>query len=137
MQTLSPADLNKFEFNPLDAIKTWPEKIAPLMKVGKMTLNRMPDNFFEETEQSVFSPANMVPGVKPSEDRLLQGRLFSYFDTQRYRVGPNFQQLPINRPVAKAANYNQNGALSARGQNSEVNYQPRAPMGSPSPIVLV
>ena len=129
VQTMAPGDLDKFEFNPLDATKTWPEKIAPMVKVGKMTLNRMPENFFEETEQSAFSPGNLVPGIEPSEDRLLQGRLFSYFDTQRYRVGSNFQQLPINRPIAKAANYNQNGALSARGQNSDVNYQPSSADG--------
>ena len=73
VQVLDPTELDKFDFNPLDATKIWPEAIAPLRKVGRMTLNRIPDNFFEVTEQSAFSPGNLVPGVEASEDRLLQG----------------------------------------------------------------
>jgi len=124
VQTIDPADLDKFDFNPLDATKVWPETVAKLQKVGRMTLNKVPDNFFETTEQSAFSPGNLVPGVEASEDRLLQGRLFSYFDTERHRIGPNFQQLAVNRPQAMAANYNQGGAMSMRGTKSDVNYQP-------------
>jgi catalase len=124
VQMINPQDLDKFDFNPLDATKTWPETMAKMVKVGTMTLNKMPKNFFEETEQSAFSPGNLVPGIEASEDRLLQGRLFSYFDTERFRLGGNFQQLPVNRPLTAAANYNQNGALSQRGQHGDVNYQP-------------
>jgi catalase len=124
VQMMSPEDLDKFDFNPLDATKIWPEKLIPARKVGKMTLNKMPENFFEETEQSAFAPGNLVPGIEASEDRLLQGRLFAYFDTQRYRLGANFQQLPINRPKVAVHTNNQNGALATRGLKSDVNYEP-------------
>jgi catalase len=124
VQILKPEDLDKFDFNPLDVTKVWPESIAPLTKVGKMTLNRVPDNFFEEVEQSAFAPANLVPGIEPSEDKLLQGRLFSYTDTQRHRIGGNFQQLPINAPKVAVNTYNQDGAFSNRHKTSDVNYQP-------------
>ncbi|MBC8043033.1 MAG: catalase [Rhizobacter sp.] len=124
VQIIKPEELDKFEFNPLDATKTWPEDLVPSVKIGKMILNRMPDNFFEETEQSAFAPGNLVPGIEASEDRLLQGRLFSYFDTQRYRMGSNFQQLPINRPKVAVNTYNQDGALTNRGAKGDVNYQP-------------
>ena len=85
IQVLDPKDLNKFDFNPLDATKIWPTNLVPEVKVGTLTLNRMPKNFFNETEQSAFAPGNIVPGIEPSEDRLLQGRVFSYSDTQMYR----------------------------------------------------
>ena len=124
VQMLNPADLDKFDFNPLDATKTWPESIAKLQKVGTMTLNKLPQSFFEETEQSAFSPGNLVAGIEASEDRLLQGRLFSYFDTQRHRLGGNFQQISINKPQTPVKSTNQGGALSQRGQKGDVNYQP-------------
>ncbi len=124
VQMIDPADLDKFAFNPLDATKDWPAKMAPLVKVGRMVLNQIPDNFFEATEQSAFAPGNLVSGVEASEDRLLQGRLFSYFDTQRHRMGANFQQLTVNRPLMASNSYNQGGAMSMRGTKSDVNYQP-------------
>lgn len=124
VQLLDPSDLDKFSFNPLDATKIWPEKLVPSLKIGKMVLNRLPDNFFEETEQSAFSPGNLVSGIEASEDRLLQGRLFSYFDTQRHRVGGNFQQLTINRPLNKVNTTNQAGAFAARATKTDVNYEP-------------
>ena len=124
VQMIDPSDLDKFDFNPLDATKIWPEKLVPSVKVGKMTLNRLPANFFEETEQSAFSPGDLVPGIEASEDRLLQGRLFSYFDTQRHRIGGNFQQLAINRPIVPVASNNQFGALAGRGTKSDINYEP-------------
>lgn len=130
VQMIKPEDLDKFDFNPLDPTKIWPESIAPSMKIGKMTLNRMPENYFEEVEQAAFSPGTLVPGIEPSEDKLLQGRVFSYFDTQRYRVGPNFQRLPVNAPKVEVNSYNQNGAMSNRGTNSNVNYQPSVSQGS-------
>jgi len=86
IKVLKPSQLANFDYNPLDATKMWLD--VKETKVGTMTLNRMPDNFFQETEQSAFSPANIVPGIEPSEDRLLQGRVFSYADTQLYRWEP-------------------------------------------------
>ncbi|HEY0609760.1 MAG TPA: catalase, partial [Chitinophaga sp.] len=130
VQMLKPEDLDKFDFNPLDPTKIWPESIAKPVLVGKMTLNKVPGNFFEEVEQSAFSPATLVPGIAPSEDKLLQGRLFSYFDTQRYRIGANFQQLPVNAPKAPVNSYNQDGAFSNRGKNSDINFQPNTDANS-------
>jgi anti-sigma factor ChrR (cupin superfamily) len=91
---------------------TWlrnPPEEVPEKKVGTMTLKRIPENFFQETEQSAFSPSNMIAGIEPSEDRMLQGRLFSYADTHRHRLGVNNQILPINRPHIKVVNGNQDG----------------------------
>ncbi|AHI57345.1 hypothetical protein AX25_14595 [Listeria ivanovii WSLC3009] len=96
MQVLDPKNLDNYDFNPLDATKDWFEDVFPYELVGTMTLNRNPDNIFAETESVGFNPGVLVPGMLPSEDRLLQGRLFSYSDTQRHRVGPNYLQLPIN-----------------------------------------
>jgi catalase len=122
IQTITPAQLNSFSYNPLDATKIWPD--VPEVKVGTMTLNRMPDNFFQETEQAAFAPGNLVPGIEPSEDRLLQGRIFSYSDTQLYRLGANHQQLPINRPLVAVNSNNQNGAANSGNTKSNVNYEP-------------
>ena len=129
VQMLKASDFEKLDFNPLDATKIWPEAVAKSVLVGKMTLNRLPGNFFEEVEQSAFSPGTLVPGIEPSEDKLLQGRLFSYFDTQRYRIGANFQQLPVNASKAPVNSLNQDGAMSDRAKNSDVNYQPSAQSG--------
>jgi catalase len=122
VQTLAPAELDKFDFDPLDATKVWTG--VPERKIGTLTLNRNPANVFQETEQSAFAPANLVPGIEPSEDRLLQGRIFSYADTQLYRVGANVLQLPINRPVTAVANGNQDGRFNIGATESDVNYQP-------------
>lgn len=124
IQVLDPKDLNKFDFNPLDATKIWPTNLVPEVKVGTLTLNRMPKNFFNETEQSAFAPGNIVPGIEPSEDRLLQGRVFSYSDTQMYRLGANHQQVPVNRPVVQVNNNNQDGAMNISERESNVNYEP-------------
>jgi catalase len=130
VQMLRPDQLDDFAFDPLDATKVWPEAIAPAVKIGKMTLNRVPDNFFESTEQSAFSPGVVVPGIEPSEDRLLQGRLFSYADTQRHRLGANYQQVPVNKPVAPVVNGNQAGALNHGNTKGDVNYQPSRTTGA-------
>lgn len=94
-----------------------------------MTLNRVPDNFFESSEQSAFSPSMVVPGIEPSEDRLLHGRLFSYPDTQRYRVGANYLMLPVNRPIAAVNNGNQAGFMNFGSTKSDVNYEPSVTTG--------
>src|SRR5690606_2629137 len=104
IQVLDPKDLGKLEFDRLDPTKNWPTDLVPEVKVGTLTLIRMPKNFFNETEQSAFAPGNLVPGIEPSEDRLLQGRIFSYSDTQMYRLGVNHQQIPVNRPVVAVNN---------------------------------
>ncbi len=125
VQIIKEADLNSFDFYPLDATKDWPEAKIPLVKVGTMTLNRNAKNYFEEIEQLAFAPGSLVPGVEASEDKLLQGRLFSYFDTQRYRLGTNFQKIPVNAPVNSAANNNnQDGNFDNTGTNSDINYEP-------------
>lgn len=98
----------KFDFDILDPTKIWPEEDVPVKWIGKLTLNRNPDNFFAETEQVAFCPANVVPEIDFSNDPLLQGRLFSYLDTQLIRLGgPNFHEIPINRPPAPIANNSQ------------------------------
>jgi catalase len=122
IQVLKPQDLSKFDFDPLDATKIWPG--IPERKVGQMVLNRNPANVFQETEQVAMAPANIVPGIEPSEDRLLQGRVFSYADTQMYRLGANALQLPINAPKVAVNNGNQDGAMNFGASNSGVNYQP-------------
>ena len=87
-----------YRFNPFDVTKVWPHGDHPLVRIGRLVLDRNPENYFAEVEQAAFEPANMVPGIGPSPDPMLQGRLFSYPDTHRYRIGPNYLQLPINRP---------------------------------------
>ncbi|NWD70494.1 catalase [Pseudomonas gingeri] len=122
VQVLTPQDLGKFDFDPLDATKIWPG--VPERKVGQMVLDRNPANVFQETEQVAMAPANLVPGIEPSEDRLLQGRVFSYADTQMYRLGPNALQLPINAPKVAVNNGNQDGAMNSGHSSTGVNYQP-------------
>lgn len=122
VQILTPEQLDSFDFNPLDATKVWTD--IPEVKVGTMTLDRNPANVFQETEQAAFAPANLVPGIEPSEDRLLQGRMFSYADTQLYRVGTNVNQLPINAPRVPVNSNNQDGALNAGARKGKVNYEP-------------
>jgi catalase len=124
-QVISPKDLDKLnlDFDPLDDTKVWPASIAE-RKVGTMTLNRIPDNYFESTEESAFAPSRLVPGIEPSEDRMLQGRLFAYADTQMYRLGANYNELPINRPLAAVSNNNQDGSMNIGDRKGEVNYEP-------------
>ncbi|OLL27654.1 catalase [Burkholderia sp. SRS-W-2-2016] len=124
IQVLNPADLDKFDYNPLDDTKIWSD--IPERKIGTMTLNRIPDNYFDATEQSAFAPSRLVPGIEPSEDRMLQGRVFSYADTQMYRLGANFNQLPVNRPHIPVVSNNQDGAMNIGERKGEVNYEPSA-----------
>jgi catalase len=124
VQMMEIADELKQDFDPLDPTKTWPEDKFPLMPVGKMVLNRNPANFFTEVEQAAFCPASIVPGIEFSADKLLQGRTFSYADTQRHRLGPNYLQLPINRPIVEARNYQRDGAMQLGEFSGPVNYEP-------------
>ena len=110
VQIIEQEDEFKFDFDILDATKIWPEEIVPVKIIGKLTLNRNVDNVFAETEQVAFHPGNVVPGIDFTNDPLLQGRLFSYIDTQLIRLGgPNFTEIPINRPVCPIHNNQRNG----------------------------
>ena len=124
VQMLKKEDFDKLDFNPVDVTKVWPESVAKKVKVGTMTLNGNPTNYFQQVEQAAFSPGTLVPGIEASEDKLLQGRLFSYFDTQRHRLTGNFQQIPVNAPKVDVKTYNQDGYMSIRPQTGDVNYQP-------------
>src|SRR5256885_3686957 len=112
MQVMPFEDAADYRFNPSDLTKVWPHGDYPRIPVGRMTLNRNPENYFAEVEQSSFEPANMVPGIGPSPDKMLLGRLLSYPDTHRYRIGPNYLQLPINRPKSPVHSYNKDGAMA-------------------------
>jgi catalase len=100
-----------YRFNPFDLTKIWPHTDYPPITIGRFTLNRNPENYFAQIEQAAFEPANFVPGIGPSPDKMLQGRLFSYPDTHRYRIGPNYLQLPVNQPKVPVHSYNKDGAM--------------------------
>jgi catalase len=119
-----------FDFDILDATKIWPEELVPVRRIGKMTLNRNPDNFFAETEQVAFHPGHVVPGIDFTNDPLLQGRLFSYLDTQLIRLGgPNFSEIPINRPIAPVSNNQRDGYGRQTINKGRVNYSPNSLAG--------
>ena len=134
IQLMDIKESRKLCFDPLDATKVWPEKDFPLMKIGRMTLTDNPDNFFEESEQVAFSPGNLVPGVEPSFDKLLQGRLFSYHDTQRHRLGPNFTQIPINKPKSPVKNNQRDGSMAYSHNKGAINYNPSSLDKNPSKL---
>ncbi|MBA2449206.1 MAG: catalase, partial [Chloroflexi bacterium] len=127
IQTIEEADELNFDFDPLDPTKLWPEQAVPVRRIGKLTLNRNPDNFFAETEQVAFHPGHIVPGIDFSNDPLLQGRLFSYLDTQLTRLGgPNFAELPINRSVAPVQNNQRDGIMRHAINRGQVSYGPNS-----------
>lgn len=127
VQLFTQEQANEFPFDHLDATKLIPEELVPLKVVGKMVLNRYPDNFFAETEQVAFCPANIVPGIDFSNDPLLQGRLFSYLDTQLSRLGsPNFAQLPINAPKCPFHNMQRDGHMQMQIPKGRVAYEPQS-----------
>jgi catalase len=123
IQVMDPADENKFDFDPLDVTKTWPEELFPLQPVGRMVLNRNIDNFFAENEQLAFCPALVVPGVYYTDDKLLQTRIFSYADTQRHRLGPNYLMLPVNAPKCAHHNNHHEGFMNFMHRDEEVSAQ--------------
>ncbi|WP_312182423.1 catalase [Arthrobacter sp.] len=110
VQVMPYEDAKTYRFNPFDLTKVWPHADYPLIKVGTHTLNRNPENFFAQIEQVALSPANLVPGIGASPDKMLMARIFSYPDAQRYRVGTNYNQLPVNAPKAPVSNYSQDGS---------------------------
>jgi catalase len=135
VQMIEEKDEHAYDFDVLDATKLWPEEIIPVHIIGKLTLNRNVDNFFAETEQSVFDPTNVVPGIGFSNDPILQGRLIAYRDTQMYRLGgPNVNEIPINRPLCPFHNYQRDGAHRERIDIDQVNYYRNSLAGNtPSP----
>ncbi|HUE76149.1 MAG TPA: catalase [Chloroflexota bacterium] len=131
VQIMSDDEHPELDFDPLDDTKVWPEDQFPLRPVGKMVLNRNPDNFFMDVEQVAFGTGVLVDGLDFSDDKMLVGRTFSYSDTQRYRVGPNYLQVPINQPNAAVATNQRDGQMAQRvdlapGQNPHVNYEPNS-----------
>jgi catalase len=128
VQIMSDDEHPELDFDPLDDTKTWPEDEFPLRPVGMMTLNRNVDNFFAESEQAAFGTGVLVDGLDFSDDKMLVGRTFSYSDTQRYRVGPNYLQLPINAPLTRASTNQRDSQMAyyvdATGENPHVNYEP-------------
>lgn len=127
VQIVPEEDEHKYEFDLLDPTKLIPEEIVPVQRIGKMTLNRNPDNFFAETEQVAFHPGHLVPGIDFTNDPLLQGRLFSYTDTQLSRLGgPNFNEIPINRPIAPVHNNQRGGIMRQTINVGQSSYHPNS-----------
>ena len=134
MQIMTPEQAKDYSFDPFDITKVWPHGDFPTIPIGRMVLNRNPKNYFAEVEQSAFSPGNFVPGIAPSPDKMLQGRLFSYHDTHRHRLGPNYHLLPVNAPKAcPMLNYQRDGSMrfETDGDGSP-NYYPNS-FGGPVP----
>jgi catalase len=136
IQVMTEEQASKCSFNPFDLTKTWSQKEYPLIQYGKMVFNQNPKNYFAEVEQIAFSPSHMVPGIEPSPDKMLQGRLFSYPDTHRHRLGVNYQQIPVNCPYrTKTLNYQRDGPARVDGnQDGAPNYFPNS-FGGPEPDV--
>lgn len=128
IQVMNFKESEKFKFNPFDVTKIWPQKDYPLIPVGKLTLNRNPNNYFAEVEQIAFAPSHLVPGIEPSPDKMLQGRLFSYPDSQRHRLGANFMQIPINCPYrVSVRNFQRDGPMTVTdNQGGAPNYYPNS-----------
>lgn len=131
VQIMSDGEHPELDFDPLDDTKIWPQEQFPWRPVGRMVLDRNPQNYFAEVEQAAFGTGVLVDGLDFSDDKMLQGRTLSYSDTQRYRVGPNYLQLPINAPQRPAATNQRDGQMTyhvdlAPGQNPHVNYEPSA-----------
>lgn len=125
MQLLPEEKADDFDFDPLDATKVWPEELVPIRYIGQLELNRNIDEFHTQTEQAAFCTSHIIPGIDFSDDPLLQGRNFSYFDTQISRLGPNWEELPVNRPVCPYMSLvNRDGAMRHRITKGRVNYWP-------------
>jgi catalase len=125
IQVMTEAQAKTHKHNPFDLTKVWPKGDYPLIEVGVMELNRYPDNYFAEVEQAAFSPANVVPGISYSPDRMLQARLFSYGDAQRYRLGVNHHHIPVNAPRNPTLSYHRDGQMRADGNlGGTMHYHP-------------
>ncbi|KAJ0725407.1 putative catalase [Helianthus annuus] len=124
LQVIDPDHEDRLDFDPLDGTMTWPEDVIPLQPVGRMVLNKNIDNFFAENEQLAFNPGLVVPGIYYSDDKMLQGRIFAYSDTQRHRLGPNYLQLPVNAPKCAHHNNHYDGHMNFMHRDEEVDYFP-------------
>ena len=125
MQIMTPEQAADYRFDPFDITKVLPHGDFPLNPVGRMVLDRNPENYFADVEQAAFSPGDLVPGIAPSPDKLLQGRLFSYHDTHRHRLGPNYHLIPVNRARGVVDNYQRDGAMRTNGNaGGDPNYYP-------------
>jgi catalase len=132
VQVMAEDDAGKTAYNPFDLTKVWPHGDYPLIEIGELELNRNPQNYFAEIEQAAFAPSNVVPGIGLSPDKMLQGRIFAYADAQRYRVGSNYQQLPVNAPKCPYHNYQRDGAMRLDGNfGGAPNYEPNSRDGEP------
>jgi len=127
IQVMPEKDAAKYRFHPFDLTKVWPHKDYPLMEVGVLELNRNPENYFADVEQAAFNPANVVPGIGFSPDKMLQGRLFSYGDAQRYRLGVNHHQIPVNAPRCPCNSFHRDGSIRVDGNyGSTLGYEPNS-----------
>ncbi len=127
VQIMPEKDAGTYRLNPFDLTKVWPHKDYPLMDVGILELNRNPENYFADVEQAAFSPANVVPGISFSPDKMLQSRLFSYGDAQRYRLGVNHHQIPVNAPKCPFNSYHRDGAMRSDGnKGATIGYEPNS-----------
>ena len=127
VQVMPYEDAKTYRFNPFDLTKTWSKKDYPRIKVGTMTLDRNPENFFAQIEQAAFAPSTVVPGIGFSPDKMLLGRVFGYADTQRYRIGPNYLQLPVNQPKVEVNTYQFDGPMA-------YHYTPGQPVYFPNTV---
>ena len=134
VQIMPFADAETYRFDPFDVTKVWRYQDYPLIPIGRLVLDRNPENFYADIEQAAFSPSNLVPGIEPSPDKLLQGRMFSYPDAHRYRLGANFAQLPVNQPKVPVNNYQRDGAMRVDGNGGgKPNYEPNS-YGGPTQV---
>ena len=127
VQVMPEKEAGSYHLNPFDLTKVWPHKDYPLIDVGMLELNRNPENYFADVEQVAFSPANVVPGISFSPDKMLQSRLFSYGDAQRYRLGVNHHQIPVNAPRCPFNSYHRDGAMRVDGnKGATIGYEPNS-----------
>jgi catalase len=126
MQIMPFDDAPGYRFNPFDLTKVWPHGDYPPFKVGRLVLDRNPANYHTDIELAAFEPSNMVPGIAPSPDKMLLGRLFSYPDTHRYRIGPNYMQLPVNRPKSPVHTYSKDGPMRYENNGDQPVYAPNS-----------
>ncbi len=141
VQIMTEQQARDYEINPFDLTKIWPHSDFPLMEVGQLELNRNVQNYFAETEQAAFAPSNLVPGIGASPDKMLQGRLLAYQDAHRYRIGVNFNQLPVNAAKCPVNHYQRDGAMAGlctaggnHHQNSGTNYYPNDGINAGNPV---
>ncbi|GAA1085316.1 catalase [Nocardiopsis composta] len=134
VQVMPLEEAADYRFNPFDLTKVWPHGDYPLIEVGRMTLNRVPEDFFIHVEQAAFEPSNLVPGVGPSPDKMLLARMFSYADTHRYRIGVNYNELPPNRPQVPVRSYSKDGRMRFYPPETGAVYHPNS-YGGPDAAV--